>query len=224
MILSTWAFCVTLLAILSLQSPLNSSDPTAYKEIFDGHTLHGWIQRNGSATYVVEDGAIIGQTTEGSPNSFLCSQKEYSDFELVFEVMVDDALNSGIQIRSKSTADYNNYRVHGPQVEISVNNAGYVYGEALGTGWLSPTQPKHNHFRAGQWNSYRVLAVGPVIKTWINGEQIASVRMDRPGFEKGFIGLQVHSIPEGKGPYNVRWKNLKIRELGVSARPADYER
>ena len=29
----------------------------------------------------------------------------------------------------------------------------------------------------------------------------------------GFIGLQVHGIKKGTGPYQVRWKNIKIREL-----------
>jgi hypothetical protein len=29
----------------------------------------------------------------------------------------------------------------------------------------------------------------------------------------GLIGLQVHGIGEGKGPYHVRWKNIRIREL-----------
>jgi hypothetical protein len=29
----------------------------------------------------------------------------------------------------------------------------------------------------------------------------------------GFIGLQVHGIRKGTGPYHVRWKNIRIREL-----------
>jgi Domain of Unknown Function (DUF1080) len=38
--------------------------------LFDGRTLDGWVQRNGSATYRVADGAIVGRASEGSPNSF----------------------------------------------------------------------------------------------------------------------------------------------------------
>jgi hypothetical protein len=30
---------------------------------------------------------------------------------------------------------------------------------------------------------------------------------------KGFIGLQVHSIKKGTGPYEVAWRNIKIKEL-----------
>ena len=86
--------------------------------LFNGTDLAGWTQKNGTATYRVEEGVIIGKTAEGSPNSFLCTDKNYADFELTFEVNVDEGLNSGVQIRSRSEADYKNGRVHGPQVEI----------------------------------------------------------------------------------------------------------
>jgi len=29
----------------------------------------------------------------------------------------------------------------------------------------------------------------------------------------GFIGLQVHSVRAGTGPYTVRWKNVRLKEL-----------
>ena len=68
--------------------------------IFDGKTLQGWRQCNGTARYYVEKGELVGVTAAGSPNSFLCSEKEYGDFILEFEVKDDPALNSGVQIRS----------------------------------------------------------------------------------------------------------------------------
>ena len=71
--------------------------------IFDGKTLNGWNQLNGTATYRVDKGAIIGKTKEGSPNSFLCSDNLYGDFELHFQVkLINDELNSGVQIRSQT--------------------------------------------------------------------------------------------------------------------------
>src|SRR3954468_8606089 len=94
--------------------------------LFDGKSLDGWEQKNGTASYSVEDACIVGKTTEGSPNSFLATKKNYGDFELKFEVKVDDELNSGVQIRSASKPDYKNGVVHGPQVEISIDgNAGF---------------------------------------------------------------------------------------------------
>jgi hypothetical protein len=73
-----------------------------FKFIFKGENLKGWTQLNGTATYRVENGAIIGKTMEGSPNSFLCSDKLYGDFELHFQVkLINNELNSGVQIRSQ---------------------------------------------------------------------------------------------------------------------------
>lgn len=185
--------------------------------LFDGKTLGGWQQQNGTATYAVEKGTVLGKTTEGSPNSFLCTKKDYGDFELKFEVKVDDALNSGVQIRSLSKPEIKNGRVHGPQVEIATNGtAGFVYGEALGTGWLSEdrSDPKATAaFKKGQWNAYRVLAVGKSIKTWVNGVPVADLIDEKSGMASGFIGLQVHGIKRGTGPYEVRWRNIQIKDL-----------
>jgi hypothetical protein len=194
--------------------------------LFDGRTLDGWVQKNGTATYRVKDGAIVGRTSEGSPNSFLVTEREYGDFELEFEVKVDDGLNSGVQIRSRTKerttgpgADDQAGRVFGPQVEIEASPgfAGYVYGEATGRGWLTPEErlKPHDRFRNGQWNRYRVSARGPSIQTWINVQSVEDLT-DEEVYEthpRGFIGLQVHGIEPGSGPYEVAWRNLRLREL-----------
>jgi hypothetical protein len=181
--------------------------------LFDGTTLDGWTQRNGKATYHVEDGAIVGRTAKNSPNSFLCTDKAYCDFELLFEVKVDPGLNSGVQIRSRSSKDYNNERVHGPQVEIEVapGESGYIYGEATGRGWLSPNRDKKDAYKNDQWNKYRVLAVGPQIQTWINDVMVEDLT-DEASSQCGFIGLQVHGVGD-RGPFEVRWRNIQIKDL-----------
>lgn len=185
--------------------------------LFNGKNLDGWEQRNGTATYRVEDGCIVGKTTEGSPNSFLCTVKEYGDFELKFEVKVDDELNSGVQIRSKTKGDTKEGRVHGPQVEIATNGtAGFIYGEGLTTGWLSEKRddPKAKAaFKKGEWNQFLVVAKGKSIKTWVNGVPVADLVDEKTNMMSGFIGLQVHGIKKGTGPFEVRWKNLSIKEL-----------
>ncbi|MCC6511306.1 MAG: DUF1080 domain-containing protein [Pirellulaceae bacterium] len=186
---------------------------SGWQSLFDGQQLKGWSQKNGTATYKVEEKCVVGRTSEGSPNSFLCTEKNYSDFELAFEVKVDDALNSGVQIRSRSTEEFNKGRVHGPQVEIETGGtAGYVYSEGTGRGWISKQQPKTEVFKKGQWNTYVIRASGARIQTWVNGQKIEDL-VDEESFRTGFIGLQVHGIPKDKGPYEVRWREIKIREL-----------
>ncbi len=197
-----------------------SAEEKAYKSIFDGKTLKGWAQRNGTATYRIENEVIIGKTKEGSPNSFLCSDREYGNFDLKFDVKVDEGLNSGVQIRSQTRDRYRG-RVNGPQVEIESSGengaeAGYIYGEAAG-GWMTPKAKliPHKHFKDGEWNSYRVLAKDAHIKVWINGNLISDLTHEEKfkTHPKGFIGLQVHGIGKKKGPFEVRWRNLKLKEL-----------
>lgn len=191
--------------------------------LFDGETLDGWVLRNGSAEFRVEDGAIVGTTATGSPNSFLCTEEDYGDFELEFEcLLVDNQLNSGLQIRSLSLPDVRNGRVHGPQVEImrAPGASGYIYSEGTGRGWLSQDRSINDAVENHQWNHYRVLAEGPRIRTWINGRQIEDLT-DEESSMKGFIGLQVHSIPRDQGPYEVKWRSLRLRPLdGGDAEPA----
>tara|TARA_R110002096_G_scaffold4501_43_gene21352 strand:+ start:1802 stop:2551 length:750 start_codon:yes stop_codon:yes gene_type:complete len=217
--------------------------------LFDGKSIGTeWDIKSGFATYRVQDGAIVGKTAEGSGNTFLCTKKEYGDFELEFEVKVDDALNSGVQIRSKlksvdhkgKTTGYGG-RVYGPQVELeaSPGQAGFIYGEATGLGWLSPEpgvpagswiikpdgsvsvvsegtklEVAHTHMKNGAWNKIRIVAKGPQIQTWINGNMVADLTQEEiyKEHKKGIIGLQVHGIKKGTGPYEVAWRNLRIKE------------
>lgn len=191
-----------------------------WTDLFNGKDLTGFSQKNGTATFKAKDGTIVGTTAKGSPNSFLCTDKLYGDFELTFEVKVHNSLNSGVMIRSQTKGNTPEGRVNGPQVEIEASGAkgaesGYIYGEACG-GWMTPKKllVPHKHFKDGEWNKYRILAKGPRIQVWINDEQISDLA-DKDKYEiypKGFIGLQVHGVGK-RGPFDVAWKNLKIREL-----------
>ena len=219
---------LTLLSIVALSSLAQAdhhgekaAQSEGWTNLFDGKTLNGWNQKDGSATYVVKDGTIVGTTAKGSPNSFLCSNKEYGDFEIQFDVKVDNALNSGIQIRSHEKKADGKKRVNGPQVEIEASGAkgaesGYIYGEATGRGWLVPKDKliRHKHFKDGEWNHYRIVAKGARFQTWINGNLVCDLTDEAiyKTHPKGFLGLQVHSVGNG-GPFSVAWKNIKLKEL-----------
>ncbi len=185
-------------------------------QLFNGKNLDGWKQINGKATYEVDNGTILGTTVKGSPNSFLCPKKKYSDFELKFEVKVDSRLNSGCQVRSHSKEDVMNGRLYGPQVEISTDGmAGFIWDEARRSRWLNSQKQREekkklNIFKNDQWNSYYIVCKGDHYQTWVNGKQISDLRDDMD--KKGYIGLQVHSF-KGDPPAQVRWRNIWIKEL-----------
>lgn len=200
--------------------------------LFNGKNLDGWEQCNGKASYRVEDGAIVGTTAEGSPNSFLCTKREYGDFVLEFEVKVDPVLNSGVQIRSHRypeattsrvfdgkefrDAKHPAGRVYGYQVEISNEKAGTsggIYDEAR-RGWLDnivndPAASKA--LKDNEWNKYRIEAYGDNIRVFVNGVPCAN--LTDPVDQTGFIGLQVHSF-KGEKPAQVRWRNIRLQDRG----------
>jgi quinoprotein glucose dehydrogenase len=197
-------------------------------DLFDGKSLDGWVHLNGSHRYTVEDGAIVGRTVPGSRNSFLCTTREFDDFELELEVMIDSVTNSGIQIRSKVRPftegegyDLRAGRVNGPQVEMQRNHrpgtptTGLIYGEALGTGWLSAAEKIQNghHFLYNEgWNKMRIVAQGPRIQTWVNGhpvEDLVNEEVYRTHIQ-GFIGLQMHGMEDNR-LYTMRWKNIRVK-------------
>ena len=186
-----------------------------WRSLFDGKTLKGWVQRNGKARYAVEDGMIVGATVLNTPNSFLCTEKLYTDFVLELEFLVEPGMNSGIQIRSQSHKAYRDYRVHGYQVEIDTSSrawSGGIYDEAR-RGWLFPLKgrPKaQKAFKQNQWNHYRIQAVGDRIQTWVNGVPAADLTDEMTS--TGFIALQVHGSKEaGK---QIKWRHIRIRDLG----------
>jgi hypothetical protein len=195
-------------------SPLPVPDGDGWKPLFNGKDLSGWKQKNGWASYRIVGDAIQGTTAKDSPNSFLCTSSDFSDFELRFEVQVDFALNSGVQIRSKSIPEKDNGRVHGPQVEImkSPGASGFIYGEGTSRGWISPSQPTHEMVKENAWNQFHIRAVGNRFQTWVNGKLIEDIT-DPQSPASGFIGLQVHGIGKQTGPYQVKWKKIEIRDL-----------
>ncbi|MGD8239726.1 MAG: DUF1080 domain-containing protein, partial [Armatimonadota bacterium] len=71
-------------------------------------------------------------------------------------------------------------------------------------------EKKRAAFRDGEWNRYRVVCLGEWITTWVNGIRVADLTDDMTA--RGFIGLQVHSY-RGEKPAQVRWRNIRLREL-----------
>ena len=182
--------------------------------LFDGESLSGWEKVNGQASYEAKDGAIVGTTVFGSPNSFLATTNTYDDFILEYDAKLSAATNSGVQIRSLSIPEFQNGRVHGYQVEIDPSDrawTGGIYDEAR-RGWLYPLTDKPEAqaaYKHLEWNHFRVEAIGDTIKTWVNGVPVSHLVDDRTA--SGIIALQVHSIGnKADEGIEIAWKNIRI--------------
>ncbi len=189
-----------------------------WRSLFDGKSLKGWRRLGGNAIYQVEKGCIVGITTPNTPNSFLVTEKPFSDFILELEVRIDTQLNSGIQIRSNSDPGYQNGVFHGYQVEIDPSPrawSGGIYDESR-RGWLFDLKnnPKAQAaFHKEGWNRYRIEAQGARIRTWINDIPVADLRDSMTCC--GYIGLQVHSIGDDTTKLGKRviWRNIRLQKL-----------
>jgi hypothetical protein len=203
-----------LIIAVALSAILSGCTRSDWKELFNGKDFEGFIQLGGEAKFTVENGEMVGISTPDTPNSFMCTTQEYSDFILEFEVVIDTLLNSGVQIRSHSTDNAGNVHVYGYQVEIDPSARGWsggIYDEAR-RGWLYPVTPNNppavTAFNKNAWNRYHVEAVGNRIRTWVNDIPVADL-VDNCD-SSGFIGFQVHAVTSEYAGTRVRWKNIRI--------------
>jgi len=214
------AYCCILSIVLPAQSTTHHWQP-----LFNGKDLSGWKPLNGHAKFEVRNGEIVGTSVLNEPNSFLVTEKQYGDFILEFEFKEDGMLNSGVQFRSESSADYMNGRVHGYQFEIDPSARAWtagIYDEA-GRDWLYPLDlnpAAKTAFKKAQWNRCRIECIGTSIRTFINGQAAANLVDDK--VLKGFIALQVHQVnkPEEAGQ-QVHWRNIRIQTTDLHPSPLD---
>ncbi len=191
--------------------------PVPGTRLFDGQTLNGWVQRGGKASYTVDEGCIVGRTAPNQPNSFLCTERTFRNFDLTLEFRIDPQLNSGIQIRSESRSSYKDGVVHGYQVEIDPSERAWTAGlyDESRRGWLADLKDNPEAraaFRQNEWNHLRILCDGDEFSTWLNG--VPAVQGFRDAMTPaGFIGLQVHGVGAEARPMEVRWRNIRLLEI-----------
>ena len=218
---------ILIVLILFLPASLLAQKKAASKwtNLFNGKDLKGWKQLNGKANYEVQNREIVGITVLGEPNSFLATEENFGDFILELEFKVDPAMNSGIQFRSESKAEYKDGRVHGYQYEIDPSTrawSGGIYDEARRE-WLYPLEynpAAKTAFKQNEWNTVRIEAIGNTMRTFLNGIPTAHLVDDFT--PKGFIALQVHAVPkEQTAGKQIRWRNIRIQTENLVLTPLD---
>ena len=198
------------LTILICHFPCHAGEP---KKLFDGKTLTGW--EGDAKTWRVEDGSIVGGSLETSVprNEFLCTLKNYGDFELKvkFKLLGDKkTANAGVQFRT--TRIPNHHEVSGFQADIGQHYWGALYDESRRKKVLAqPTKELLDKIvKHDDWNDYKIRAEGDRIRLWLNDAlTVDYVEKDAKIERTGIIGLQVH----GGGKTKVYYKDITIVEL-----------
>ena len=246
---------IPILAILAFGSRAELPKPEAFDDagfakIFDGKTLDGWkvsaktghsgtSKNKSGGKWVVADGAIVGSQDVPGNGGIIITEKQYGDFEIVFDMNNDDGPDSGLFLRSTDTGKCY-------QAMIDYHKGGNLmglYGEGLPGGKphirnfdfgkdvteikVPSTQPDGGlkspvaaadwakFWVPGEWNELRARIEGnpPKVTTWIKGVKFLEYTdTEKRHQDTGGIAFQVH----GGGDYTkqfVRYRNIRVKEL-----------
>jgi len=189
--------------IMSMPAQTMAEEP--WVALFQKNSTEGWTPRGEVVSFEVKKGVTHLLATK---NIWVVSTRTMKDFVVEAEIKLpadakETGFNSGLAFRC--TGAY--------QCEVDRKQPGGVYGIGLG-GWLYPKKEQMQEYqekikevyRPGEFNLYRVEAIGPKIRTWANGTLIAEIEHDAS--LEGAFGIQHH----GKGG-TVLFRNVRAREL-----------
>ncbi len=163
--------------IIGISWMVGSSASAETISLFNGKDLSGWT---GNADFwKVEEGVIVGQTPGIDYNTFLYTDKEYTNFVLKFKVRLTNH-NSGVQFRSE-VVDPKKFVMAGYQADIAPEYWGLLYEEKK-RGMLDFKMDTKKIASVGKWVDVEVRADGPNITITTNGTRPSSMsrRTTRP--------------------------------------------
>jgi len=198
-------------AVLMLMAGPALADGEKFTPLFDGKTFQGW--EGSRAVFRIENGAIVGGRLDRAlpHNEFLCTKKEYGNFELRLKCkLLGKTANGGIQIRSRRVPHH--YEVSGYQADMAEQYWGNLYDESRRDKTLAgpSTEVQRKIVRDGDWNDYVIRCQGRHIQLWLNGRQTVDYREpDETMPQKGIIAVQIHGGPASEAWY----KDIVIRPL-----------
>lgn len=186
--------------------------------LFDGKSLDGWTTLDGKPVtkgWKVEDGAIHRAGRGGD----IVTGEKFEDFVLEFEWKISKRGNSGVKYRVQRNVGLE-YQVlddnEHPDRRKPSHRAASFY-DLLPAPDSKPLKP------VGEWNHGKIVAKGPKLEHWLNGEKVATLdqssddwrkRLEASKYRKrenfGQVGSPILLQDHGDA---VWFRNLRIRKL-----------
>lgn len=142
----------------------------------------------------------------------IVTRRNYTDFELAFDWMVDAGGNSGVFYRA--TEEYPKIYWSAPEYAL-VDDARHPDGRnpitSAGATHSLYEAPRGIVRAAGEWNSTRILVRGTHVEHWLNDKQIASFDYGTPDF--------VERVAKSKF---ARWPNFAKAKTGLIGIQGDH--
>jgi hypothetical protein len=226
----------------SMQTPADNQLTAAEKKagwqlLFDGTSTDGWrgYKRPDAAgtRWMVKDGTLTlpandGKDTRGARD--VISKDTFDRFELTFDFRVAEGANSGVKyyvLEDQDSAIGHEYQIIDDErhadAKIGVERQTAAFYDVL--------EPKDRKIRkAGEWNTGRIVAMGPTVEHYLNGGRVLSYELDSPALRKAiqdskFAKIQRfgklhkgHILIQDHGD-QVWYRNVKIRRLAGSTKP-----
>jgi hypothetical protein len=192
--------------------------PLETKPLFNGKNLDGWKLFDSDAAKakskfdVTQDGEL---RVDNGPGDLQTTGK-YADFCLQFECKtLGPALNSGIFFRCLPGQYQAGYEA---QIQNAFKDNDRTKPADFGTGAIYRRVPTRKVVsNDNEWFTMTVLAMGPRLRTWVNGYPTVDWTDDRKADENARKGLKLdagHLSIQGHDPTtNILFRNLRIQEL-----------
>ena len=171
----------------------------------------------------VEDDCLVLRGKGGD----LVTKDEYKDFEFSIDWKISEGGNSGIMWRV--TEDHGYPWETGPEMQV-LDDAKHADGKSrltsAGACYALYPAPEGAVKPAGQWNTARILVVGPKVTYTLNGVKTAEFDMSSQEWKDKLANSKFKSMPDfGKRPAGhiaiqdhgdvVWYRNIKIRPIGA---------
>jgi len=208
--------------IIIMNSSVFAQTKSNWESLFNGKDLTHWKLVGANGVAEIKDSAITCHMTSNTKeHTFVCTEEKFDNFILELEVKTDSGYNTGIILRAIDkpiSCDTCKVSLYGYQMKIdpSVSRAwtGGIFFD-FGATWhwlydLSNDERARKAYHIGEWNDFRIEAIGNSIKVWVN--DIPTTNMVNSEYSKGYIALKIHSLknlPENEKMLG-RFKNIRI--------------
>lgn len=228
-------YCLSVaIAIVTFHTLSNGEESSAKSEfhsIFNGQDLTGW---HGEATmdprllaampdaertakmaewnkdamehWSAKDGELIND----GHGVYLTTDEMYGDYELLIEYKTIPQADSGIYLKSNPQVQIWNHQAE-KLSDGQDKGSGGLWNNSPGAPGKDPSEIADRPF--GEWNEFKIQQIGTRTSVWLNGKHIVDHAImenywDRkaPLVPQGPIQLQTHGG-------EIRWRNIKIREI-----------
>jgi hypothetical protein len=209
---------IVLISVTLVSCSAPTKDSLSWITLFNGNDLTGWSIVGSHGKAYVENGEIVCHMVSNTPeHTFVRTNEKYGDFVLEGDCKLEGNFHTGFSLRCVDAPKGAKVCLLGYQVKIDPTPRKWTGGifDDFGDTWtwlcdLADNPAGREAFKMNQWNHFRIEAIGPEIKVWVNG--IPTAYLIDTKYTQGYIALKIHSM--GNTPENekilVHYKNLRI--------------